>query len=205
MLPSTHHRRTSRSNSGSNSISSSVTTVKKSASVSSKTNPRTIGLRQRPASPTEIPSSEDLLSSRTTVASQRGSADDRSAHNRNIHRWSLSTSSTTSAIDTEAVRKRMQDTSRRMSIGPGLSGNGAKIVTSPDRARNTSRQRPSGQSDASPYGPNLTTSQKYTQLGRSPNSSTSNLTPTSMFNTGSGDYFGENWHHRKQSSKLASP
>ena len=92
-----------------------------------------------------------------------------------------------------------------MSSGIGFSINGSKTTPSPDKARSSSRQRSNGQLDPAAYVQDLGGPPRYPQYGRSsPNSSTTNLTPTSMFNTTTspGDYFGESWHNRKQSNKL---
>jgi MIT (microtubule interacting and transport) domain len=201
-----YHRRPSRSNSRSNSISSSVATRKRSTSVSSKPTPKPNVSRLRAASPGEIPASNDFLTPRTAIADRRGSFDDNnSVHNRNINRWSHSTTSSISGIDAEAARKRMQDTSRRMSLGPAFSVNGSQAGPSPDGPRGTSCQRPNVQVESGPYPQDLAANQKYPQYGRGLNSSATNLTPTSMFNTHNPDYFGESWHHRKQSSKFGEP
>ncbi len=92
-----------------------------------------------------------------------------------------------------------------MSSSLGFSINGSRTTPSPDKARGSSRQRSNGQIDPAAYVQDLGGPPKYPQYGRnSPNSSMTNLTPTSMFNTtiSPGDYFGETWHNRKHSNKL---
>ena len=203
MPPPTHHRRPSRSASRSNSISSSLVTVKKSASVSSKTNPRANVQKQRATSPGDLGLTDDYRPSRTALAPPRESVDDsQPINNRNINRWSHSTSSSISGIDTEAARKRMQDSSRRLSVSSAFAPNGYKAAHSPERVRNTSRKRLDPQPDPSSQSQTLSHNQRLHQNGRSPNASAPALTPTSMFNTATTDYFNDGWHHRKQSSKL---
>lgn len=131
--------------------------------------------------------------------------DARSITNRNIHRWSHSSSSSVSNIDTEAVKRRLQQPSRRMSIGiaPTINGLNSEIEA-PNRPH--SRQRSKDRRDPRQMSPRskYSTEQLFSQRGRSPNASSTNLTPTSMFNTTTPDYFGETWQ-RKQNGKLGEP
>ena len=91
-----------------------------------------------------------------------------------------------------------------MSFGAGFSNSthipsGRSPGRSPEKIRSNSRQRSNGQIDPAIYAQNLTPNSVYQQHGRSPNSSGPKLTPTSMFNTTTSDYFG------KQNIKLAEP
>ena len=184
MTPAVQNRRSQRSN----STSSSVLTVRKSLSLSSKQNPRSAHLRAAHSiSPDQ--GATDYLAPIYPSQARRGSADEGRAllNNRNINRWSQSTSSSSGAVDPDQNRKPTQNTSRRMSNSLEQSGK------SPQKAQYRS-QKPSIDVDKSFLVPGSAGSPRS---GRSANGSVAGLTPTSVYNTTTGDYFGEPWQNRK--------
>ena len=184
-MPAVKHRRHSRSSSFSSSL---LTLKKKNPPVSTKTNPRSSLLRSRPTSPPHIQNgmtpSSDLLIHALSSNSRRGSdvEDARSIANRNITRWSHLTSSSNSNIDTDTLRKRLQDSSRRMSIRSGVINNSFRPETNVSN-RPKSRQTSPDRLDPMLKSPRskFSTEHLYSQSGKSPSASMINLTPTSMF------------------------
>ncbi|KPI37396.1 uncharacterized protein AB675_10346 [Cyphellophora attinorum] len=182
MTPAVSNRRSQRSN----STSSSVLTVRKSLSLSSKQNPRSTHLRAAHSiSPDR--GSIDHLAPIYNYSARRGSFDDsKGLNNRNINRWSQSTSSSTG--DQDPNRRLPQNASY------GVNTTQRQLGRSPQRGQ-TRSQKSSNDFDKSFLVPGSTGSPRS---GRSPNGSGPALTPTSVYNTTTtGDYFGETWQNRK--------
>ena len=199
MTPAAQNRRSQRSN----STSSSVVTIRKSLSLSSKQNPRTTHLRAAHSiSPDRSTSPNDYLAPIYPFNLRRGSAEDtKSAQNRNINRWSHSTSSSISAVDTDAVRKGLQDGSRRMSVTHEHNSVSKRSMASPQKNHRAQKSSTDGLNTA--FLAPITGSPRS---ARSPTGPGQTLTPTSVYNTSTGDYFGETWHSRKASStKFGEP
>ena len=113
--------------------------------------------------------------------------------NLNINRWSHSTSSSVSGIESETIRARANMSSRRMSIGPSL--------VSPSPAKPSLHiRRSSSQSPQVRQGPDsafLQVERAHAPRDVSPVSVSPRLTPTSMFNPSAGEYFDESGQSRK--------
>ncbi|RMZ86862.1 hypothetical protein DV736_g5915, partial [Chaetothyriales sp. CBS 134916] len=194
----------------SNSDSSSLATVKRSTSLSSRSNPRTALLRPRGSSPQSVSRDSDRLPPNSPSSRRRGSSEEgRALFNRNINRWSHSTSSSVSAIDTESIRRRLQQSARRLSSNAGLSPKLAAKNSAPAQASRDPSQHRLPRVDAprhhSQPASRLGIGPFYQQRGRSPNGSSTSLTPTSVYNTTTADYFTEPWQAHRQSSKLGEP
>lgn len=191
-LTSTYNRRAARSS----STSSSAQAVKKSTSVSVKSAPRN-ALNPRPSSPDRfLPSTSYTRNERSRSRSRpENQYESKTLNpNLNINRWSHSTSSSVSAIDTDAVRTRA-NTSRRMSIGPSLVAG----LPSADRNHFSHFSRADSQSPHRKLNSAsglLPPGRGHNQRDASP-AGVSPLTPTSMFNPSAGEYFGETWQTRK--------
>jgi hypothetical protein len=199
MPPAAQNRRSQRSN----STSSSVVTVRKSLSLSSKQNPRASHLRAAHSiSPDRSTSPNDYLAPIYPYNLRRGSAEDtKSTQNRNINRWSHSTSSSVSAVDTDALRRGLPDGSRRISVTHDYGSPGKRPTASPQKNHRSQKSSTDGLNTA--FLAPINGSPRST---RSPNGTGPTLTPTSVYNTKSGDYFGETWHSRKASStKFGEP
>lgn len=200
MPPAVQNRRSQRSN----STSSSIVTIRKSLSLSSKQNPRASHLRAAHSiSPDRSTSPNDYLAPIYPFNLRRGSAEDtKAAQNRNINRWSHSTSSSVSGVDTDAARKGTQDGSRRMSITQGQHSPAKRPAPSPQRTEHRSQKSSTDGLNTAFLAP-ITGSPRS---ARSPNGLGPIVTPTSVYNTSSGDYFGETWHSRKISgNKFGEP
>ncbi|KAI1609327.1 hypothetical protein EDD37DRAFT_163926 [Exophiala viscosa] len=172
----------------SNPTLSSGYTIKKSAPISIRTS-KNAHLKRKSKSPDRHPSAY--------VRGGRDHSETRLAQlspNLNINRWSHSTSSSVSAIDTEAVRVKA-NTSRRMSAGPSLippvsSSRGQRVSQSFMVPRSIS-QSPHRLRDPT----RLQVDRNHTSRDVSPGG-VSPLTPTSMFNPAASEHFGE-WQARK--------
>ena len=137
-----------RKSSRTNSTSSSVVTVKKAASISSRSGSRTPRSATRPRSPDELgPQLAALLESsfdsvgkgkRSSSWSRPGSSAGIREGVGNLNRWSQSTTSSASGQDSSLARKRKSSTSRQMSAGPLPM----LAVDQPGDARPTSRRPP---------------------------------------------------------------
>ncbi|KAK5198110.1 hypothetical protein LTR92_002355 [Exophiala xenobiotica] len=189
--PATYYRRTSRSD----STSSSSQAVRKSASVSVRPG-RNAQLKGRSKSPDRIlPSTTYFRFERSRSRSRPENQFDPKSlgPNLNVNRWSHSTSSSVSAIDTEAVRVKA-NTSRRRSIEPSLM---SSIVTAgrlepPQTSMRAYSQSPHRKQDLGHlHVDHIYATQDVSSGGASP------LTPTSMFNPSAGEFFGETWQSRR--------
>jgi hypothetical protein len=218
------HRKSSRTN----STSSSVVTVKKAASVSSRSGSRTPHSATRPRSPDELgPQLTALLQSsfdrsakgrRSSSWSRPGSSSGIKEGVGNLNRWSQSTTSSASGQENALRRKRKSSTSKHMSIGPlpMLASEGLERPQNAeaDEVRPSSRRSP-GQNfhrlDASVLAtldPNL----RFNSIGdlQTPSSasnlfetpSTGNVTPLTAElltpSTAPTGYFGEQWSSRQR-------
>ena len=211
-----------RKSSRTNSTSSSVVTVKKAASVSSRSGSRTPHSATRPRSPDELGSQLAALLHSSLDPSAKGkrsnswSRPGSSAGIRegvgNLNRWSQSTTSSASGQESSLGRKRKSSTSRHMSIGPML-------MLGSDQSgdvRPSSRRSPAERlymHDA-PVLPALDPSLRLPSIGdiRAPSSasnppetpSTGNVTPVTAElhtpSTGPSDYFGEQWTSRQRAT-----
>ncbi|RMD42297.1 hypothetical protein DV735_g2859, partial [Chaetothyriales sp. CBS 134920] len=189
-----------KTRSRSNSDSSSLATVKRSTSLSSRSNPRTALLHPRGSSPPPVSRDGDRLAGRSPSSRRRGSSEEgRALFNRNINRWSHSTSSSVSAIDTDSIRKRLQQSARRLSSSAGLSPKLPPLPAKNGLPKSDTAPTHHGQAP-SRLGPGSF----YQQRGRSPNGSTTSLTPTSVYNTTTADYFSEPWQTRKLGEPIAA-
>ena len=183
---------TNRRASRSNSTSSSVPTVRKPPTIAATrlADSRNAHLRARPKSPeTSMPPSSRFRYDRSR---SRSRPENTLSPNLNINRWSHSTSSSISGIESETIRARANISSRRMSTGPLL-------VTTPAKTSMQSR-RSSSQSPQVRQGPGsayLQVERHHNSRDVSPVGASPHLTPTSMFNPSAGEYFGETWQSRK--------
>jgi len=194
-----HITRSSRSN----STSSSVVTVTKTASLSPRSDPRPAQLKGRPTSPEQFgPSLISYLSDQGASRIRPESALDSkgATPNLNINRWSHSTSSSTSAIDTDAVRGRANHKARRMSISSPLpSGTLPGDDFSSIHFQITTSRSPSRSPDRN-HGLGTARAERDTSFFHNASPGTQplpQLTPTSMFNTTAAEYFGETWQHQR--------
>ncbi|KAJ9611078.1 hypothetical protein H2200_004261 [Cladophialophora chaetospira] len=177
-------RRASRSN----STSAPVPTIRNqlSAPATRPTDPRNAYLRTRPRSPeSSMPPTSRFRYDRSR---SRSRPENSLSPNLNINRWSHSTSSSISGLDSEANRVRANKSSRRMSIGPSL--------VTPAKP-NMHARRSSSQSPQVRQGPFLQVERAQTARDATPTGVSPHLTPTSMFNPSAGEYFGESWQSRK--------
>jgi hypothetical protein len=226
MNPSVAGRSQRRKSSRTNSTSSSVVTVKKAASVSSRSGSRTPHSATRPRSPDEFgPQLAALLESsfdrstrgrRSGSWSRPGSSSGIKEGVGNLNRWSQSTTSSASGQENGLSRKRKSSTSKHMSIGllpmPAFDGFDGPRNLEVDDVRPSSRMSP-GQKlhrlDA-PVLPTLDPNIRLTSIGdlRAPSSgsnpletpSTGNVTPLTtellMLPTAPTNYFEEQWSAR---------
>ncbi|KAL2423310.1 hypothetical protein ABEF95_006121 [Exophiala dermatitidis] len=190
----TRNQRFSRSN----STSSSVKTVQQAASTSAKSAPGNGYVRRMSKVPGDtLSTSEHQRYDRSRSRSRpENSLQSRlQGSSLNINRWSHSTSSSVSAIETDAVRVRANVSSRRLSLAPPMSSaeserGGLPSSTNPRPASRSPAGRPNQAPGLlqveSNYG-----SREVSPIGVSP------LTPTSMFNPSAGDMLGETWQGRK--------
>ncbi|EXJ85693.1 hypothetical protein A1O1_06061 [Capronia coronata CBS 617.96] len=191
----TYDRRASRSNL---STASSVNTIQKFASVTVRSVSQNAPLTRRSNSPNSTRSG--AFHDRNDRSRSRSRPENRfeprpQGHNLNINRWSHSTSSSVSAIDTEAIRARVNASSRRMSLASS-SVSAASEGRAPESAMHS---RPSSRSparNARTASRHLRVDQSYGSRDISPVTG-SPLTPTSMFNPSAGDFLGETWQSRK--------
>ncbi len=114
--------------------------------------------------------------------------------NLNINRWSHSTSSSISGIESETTRARANISSRRMSIGPSLVSPAMPAKNSLHTRRSSSQSPQVKQGSGSAF---LQVDRAHTSRDVSPAGVSPHLTPTSMFNPSAGEYFGESWQSRK--------
>ncbi|KIX06779.1 uncharacterized protein Z518_04755 [Rhinocladiella mackenziei CBS 650.93] len=194
VTPTTYNGRTS----GSNSASTSVQTVKKVASVSAQSS-RNAHLKGRSVSPDRallpLSGNRHYDRSRSRSRPENHFESQTLSPNLNINRWSHSTSSSVSAIDTEALRARANTSSRRMSIGPPLITSERGPISSrfSMTSRSSSQSPPRKQNSGSGFlqVDHHSSSRDISPVAISP------LTPTSMFNPGAGEYVGETWQGRR--------
>jgi hypothetical protein len=217
-----------RKSSRTNSTSSSVVTVKKAASISSRSGSRTPHSATRPRSPDELgPQLTALLESsfdpsakgrRSSSWSRPGSSAGIREGVGNLNRWSQSTTSSASGQEGSLGRKRKSSTSKHMSIGP-LPVLGSDTFERPQPAqpadiRPSSRRSPGEKlhrRDA-PALPALDPDLRLTPVGDL-RASSSNSNPLETPSTGSvtpltaelltpstapTDYFGEQWSSRQR-------
>lgn len=215
-----------RKSSRTNSTSSSVVTVKKTASVSSRSGSRTPHSATRPRSPDELgPQIAALLQSsfdpsakgrRSSSWSRPGSSSGIREGVGNLNRWSQSTTSSASGQESGLARRRKNSVSRHMSIGPlSMLGPDApeRLLSADAGDGRPSSRRPPGEKlrrrDA-PVLPALDPNLRFTAVGElRAASSTSNpfetpssgsVTPLTVEllapSTAPTDYFGEQWSSR---------
>ena len=224
MLNSTSTARSARRKSSrTNSDSSSVVTVKKAASISSRSGSRTPASATRPRSPDELgPQLTALLQSsfdpghknkRSSSWSRPGSSGAAREGVQNVNRWSHSTTSSTSGQENARSRKRKGSTSKHMSVGP-LAMVDASHISQATETRPNSRKSASekhSRRDAAlpdpklrlpPLG-DLSTLSKQTNPLQTP-SSIGSVTPLTAElltpSTAPTDYFGEQWNSRQRAS-----
>lgn len=186
----------------SNPALSPVAAVHKSAFVSVGTT-KNAQLKRRSKSPDRLPSLNlwgDKAHSRSRLVQPSESKS--LSPNPNINRWSHSTSSSVSAIDTEAVRVKA-NTSRRLSAGPSLippvsSSRGQRGSQSPMVSRSISQSPHRVRDSTRLQVDRVANSRDVSPGGASP------LTPTSMFNPAASEHFGETWQSRKK-GKVGEP
>jgi MIT (microtubule interacting and transport) domain len=217
-----------RKSSRTNSTSSSVVTVKKAASVSSRSGSRTPHSATRPRSPDELgPQLTALLQSsfdrsakgrRSSSWSRPGSSSGIKEGVGNLNRWSQSTTSSASGQENALRRKRKSSTSKHMSIGllpmPASEGLERPQNAEADEGRPSSRRSP-GQKFHRIDAPVLATldpNLRFNSIGdlRTPSSasnpfetaSAGNVTPLTAElltpSTAPTDYFGEQWSSRQR-------
>jgi hypothetical protein len=228
MNPSVAGRSQLRKSSRTNSTSSSVVTVKKAASVSSRSGSRTPHSATRPRSPDELgPQLAALLQSsfdpsakgrRSSSWSRPSSASGIKEGVGNLNRWSQSTTSSASGQENGLGRKRKSSTSKHMSMGlvPLL---GSDAFERPQNAEavdiGPSSRRPRGENfhrRDPPVPPALDPNLKFNPIGdlRASSSasnpletpSTGSVTPLTAElltpSTAASDYFGEHWSSRQR-------
>ena len=218
-----HRRKSSRTN----STSSSVVTIKKAASISSRSGSRTPRSATRPRSPDELgPQLAALLESsfdpfargkRSSSWSRPGSPAGIKEGVGNLNRWSQSTTSSTSGQESGFTRKRKNSTSKRMSIGPlPMLGSETFERSRNDQApdiRSASRRSPGEKVSRRdpPVQPALDANLRLPQMSElhalssasNPleTPSTASATPLTAElltpSTAPTDYFGEQWSSRQ--------
>jgi hypothetical protein len=210
-----------RKSSRTNSTSSSVVTIKKAASISSRSGSRTPRSATRPRSPDELgPQLAALLESsfdpsakgkRSSSWSRPGSSAGIREGVGNLNRWSHSTTSSASGQESGLARKRKSSTGPLSMLGsetPERSQNDQAPDIPPASRRSPgeklSRRDP-------PAQPTLDTNLRLPQMGdlRAPSSasnpletpSTASATPLTAElltpSTAPTDYFGEQWSSRQ--------
>ncbi|KIW11584.1 hypothetical protein PV08_10885 [Exophiala spinifera] len=194
--PATFYRRSSRSD----STSSSSHPTKKAASISSRAG-RNAQLKGGSSSPDRKPPSTYFRYERSRSRSRpENHIDSKSpGSNLNINRWSHSTSSSVSALDTEPFRVKA-NTSRRRSIEPSLMSSivAAGRLEPPQPSMRSYSQSPTRSHNQG----HLQVDRGYPSRGGN-SGGASPLTPTSMFNPSSSEYFGETW--QKRNAKTGDP
>lgn len=224
MLNSTSTARsTRRKSSRTNSDSSSVVTVKKAASISSRSGSRTPASATRPRSPDELgPQLTALLQSsfdpghknkRSSSWSRPGSSSAAREGVQNVNRWSHSTTSSASGQENVQSRKRKSSMSKHMSVGP-LAMVDTSHISQATEARPISRKSASekhSRRDAPLPAPtmrlpplgDLSTMSRTTNTLQTP-SSIGSATPLTAElltpSTAPTDYFGEQWNSRQLAS-----
>ncbi|KIW40415.1 uncharacterized protein PV06_07617 [Exophiala oligosperma] len=193
--PATYYRRHSRSD----STSSSSHPIKKAASISIRPS-RNAQLKGGSSSPDRVSPNTYFYDRSRSDSRPENRLDSKSlGSNLNINRWSHSTSSSVSALDTETSRVKA-NTSRRRSIEPSLMSSiaAAGRLEPPQPSMRSYSQSPHRSQDQG----HLQVDRGYGSRGGN-SGGASPLTPTSMFNTSSSEYFGETW--QKRNAKTGDP
>ncbi|OAP58786.1 hypothetical protein AYL99_06083 [Fonsecaea erecta] len=179
----------------SNSSSSPAAAVKKqfaAATAAKHLDSRNAQPRTRPKSPERsMPPTSRFRYDRSR---SRSRPENTLSPNLNINRWSHSTSSSISGMESDNIRARANPSSRRMSIGPSLVSSSTAAKTSMHIRRSSSQSPQVRQGSGSAF---LQVERTHALRDLSPVGVSAHLTPTSMFNPSAGEYFGEAWQSHK--------